>query len=212
MKKFNLLIAILFIAVQTTFIFAQKPNKVETAKRVEQTNKLVKPIETYVKSIEDFVEKEGKPHLIFADVADYNESEKPVWKKFASEDEFEKSRETEEAYTIAYIWKKNKKIVQVNFTYSSPSGDWVEYYFQTYREDGTLAQSNREYRTFMGDVIVNKIQIFDAKGKLLKETTTYRNLDTGKTIKPTENYQNVEAGQAYMKISDLPFAEMLKEK
>jgi hypothetical protein len=52
-------------------VFAQA-NKLETAKRVEQTNKLVKPIEADAKTIEDFVEKEEKPHIVIADVSDYN--------------------------------------------------------------------------------------------------------------------------------------------
>lgn len=209
MKNITLVFFIITFAGIST-IFAQA-NKVETAKRVEQTNKLVKPIEAYVKTIEDLVEKEGKPHIIIADVADYNDSEKAVWKKYASEEEFEKSRETEEAYTIAYIWKKDGKIVQVNFTYSSPSGDWVEYYFQTYREDGTLAKVDRELRTFMGNIIVNRIQIYDEKGKLLNESKNYRDLETQKTVEPTENFQDVEVGKSYMKINELPFAKMLIE-
>jgi hypothetical protein len=102
--------------------------------------------------------------------------------------------------------------VQVNFTYSSPSGDWVEYYFQTYRTDGSLAKVDRELRTFMGDIIVNRIQIYDETGKLLKETKNYRNLATQKTIKPTDNYQDVEVGQTYLQISKLPFADTLVEK
>ena len=209
--KINSLIfsVILFLGISN--VFAQA-NKIETAKRVEQTNKLAKPIEDYAKTIEDFVEKEGKPHLVIADVSDYSKDENPVWKKYASETEFEKARETEEAYTIAYIWKKDSKIVQVNFTYSSPSGDWVEYYFQTYRADGSLAKLDRELRTFMGDIIVNRIQIYDETGKLIKETKNYRNLDTKKTIKPTDNYQDVEAGQTYLQINKLPFANLLAEK
>ncbi len=208
MKQLNLaILAIILLAVPA--VFAQKAVKPKTSTEGLQTAKLVQSVEVYVKTIEDFVEKEGKPHLVIADVADYNEAEEAVWKKFASEAAFEKSRETEESYTIAYIWKKDGKPVQINFTYSSPSGDWAEYFFQTYREDGTLAKVNRELRTFLGDVIVNRIKLFDEKGKLLKETVTYRNLETGKPIKPTDNFMNVEAGQIYMKTSDLPFASIL---
>jgi hypothetical protein len=210
MKKICFIIlAITFLSLTT--VFAQA-NKLETAKRVEQTDKLVKPIEVYVKTIEDLVEREEKPHLVIADVSDYNKDENPVWKQYASEAEFEKARETEEAYTIAYIWKKDGKIVQVNFTYSSPSGDWVEYYFQTYRADGSLAKVDRELRTFMGDIIVNRIQIYDETGKLLKETKNYRNLDTQKMIAPTDNYEDVEVGQAYLQVNKLPFADMLNKK
>ena len=122
MKKFSLaFLAIILFALPA--VFAQA-NKLETAKRVEQTDKLVKPVEAYAKTIEDFVEKEMKPHLVIADVSDYNESDKPIWKDRTFEEESEKPSEAgEEAYTIAYIWKKDGKVVATNFTYSSPSGD-----------------------------------------------------------------------------------------
>lgn len=206
MKKLNLaLFTVLLFTLLVSNIFAQ-PNKLETAKRVEQSDKLVKPIEAYAEIIEAFVLKEGKPHVVFADISDYNKSETPIWKRYESEEEFEKDRETNESYTIAYLWKKDGKYVAVHFTYSSPSGDWAEYYYQTYRSDGTLAKVNRELRTFMGDVIVNRIEIYDEKGKMLKESRSFRDLNTKKAIKEADaNYMKIEAGTVYKNLSDLPF-------
>jgi hypothetical protein len=212
MKKLNLAVfAILLFIAQASVVFAQE-NKVETTKRKEQTDKLIKPIEAYVKTIEDFVDKEKKPHIVIADISDYNKADQPIWRKYDSEEEFEKAREVTESYNIAYIWKKNGKVVQVNFTYSSPSGDWVEYYFQTYRPDGTLAKVEREMRTFLGDIIITRTQIYNEKGKLLKEAKNYRDLNTGKPVKATDNYQSVDAGEVYKKTSDLPFVKLLAGK
>src|SRR5688572_13370122 len=166
-QKTTLFLIVLIISSYLSFAQA---NKLETAKRVEQTDKLVKPVEDYAETIADFIEKADKPHLIIADISDYTEAKKPVWKKFASEDEFEKARETTEAYTIAYIWQRNGKTVVVNFTYSSPSGDWAQFVLNTYRADGTLAKIDSRLNTFYGDATILRTFYFDAKGKKLKET------------------------------------------
>lgn len=167
----------------------------------------VKRAKAYAETIEKFVERAKKPHLVIADVSDYNNSEKPVWKSYASEEEFEKSGA--ESYMTAYIWKKDGRVVQVNTTYSSPSGDWAEFYFQTYRADGSLARVDRELRTFLGDIIVNRIRFYDEQGGLLKETETYRDLQTRKPVAPTDDYQDVEAGEIYLRTKDQPFAALM---
>ncbi len=208
MKKLNLAILVIaFFTLQSSLIFAQA-NKLVTAKRVKQTDKKVKPIEAYAKKIENFVKAEKKPHLVIADVSDFNKDEKPIWKKYASEAEFEKARETQESYEIAYIWNKNNKPVAVNFTYSSPSGDWAQYVYYIFREDGSVARADRELRTFMGDIIVNRIYIYDETGKLLKETKTFRDLETQKPVKATKNFQDMDV-KIYKSINTLPFASML---
>jgi len=117
MKKIAFITLIITFSLLTN-IFAQS-NKIETTKRWEQTNKLVKPVEAYAKTIEDFIRKEGKPHLIIADASNPNKDKNPIWKSFASESELEKAREKKETYTIAYIWTKKNKIVAANFTYFS---------------------------------------------------------------------------------------------
>jgi hypothetical protein len=210
MKKLKLIIiAGIVLLFQSAIVLAQG-NKPVTAKRAGQTDKLVKPIEAYARKIEAFVKSEGKPHVIVADVSDYNKSDKAVWKKYTSEDELEKARETEESYTIAYNWKKDGKLVATNFTYSSPSGDWAEYVYYIFREDGSTARAERELRTFMGDLIVNRIYIYDEKGKLLKQTKTFRDLETQKPVKPTDDFQDMEM-EIYKSKDNLPFIEILSD-
>ncbi len=192
-NKTSILFAIILLTL--TNAFAQS-NKLETAK-------LVKPIEAYAKTIEDFVEQTDKPHMFFASVSD-RKLEKTLWIEYDSVEAFEKADVV--SYETVAVWKKDEKIVYASFAYSSESGDWVEYYSQTYRGDGTLAKLDRELRTFNGGVIVSRIKIFDKDGKLLSESISFRDLSTNKPLKESDaNYMNVEAGTMYQKTSDLPF-------
>lgn len=162
----------------------------------------------YVKTVNKFAEKEGDPHLIVADVSDYNEGSKPVWKKFASQMELENSREEVEVYTIAFVWFREKKPAAVNFTYSSPSGDWAQYVEYVFRPDGTAAGVRRELRTFMGDLIVVRTAFFDQQGKTLSETKEFFDLETKKPVPATDNFADVDV-EIYKQVKDLPFAAEL---
>jgi hypothetical protein len=162
----------------------------------------------YVKTVNDFAEKQGGPQLIIADVSDYNEDSKPVWKKYASEEALEKAREDEESYTIAYIWFQEDVPVAVNFTYSSPSGDWALYVEYVFRADGSAAGIRRELRTFQGNIIVTNISFLDEKGKVLKETTEFSDLETQKPVTPTKDYADIDV-ELYKSVKKLPFASEL---
>ncbi len=190
-------------------IFAQA-NKIKTAERVRQTNKQIKQIEEYAKTIDKFVKKEDKPHLVIADISDYNESQKPIWKKYNSEKAFEKARETNEAYTIAYIWKKAGKPVAVNFTYSSPSGDWAQFVLYTFRADGSIAKIDSRLNTFYGDASVLRIFYFDAKGKKLKETVKYQDLQSEKEFNPKDREIYDQDVKIYKNVKNLPFTKLLR--
>lgn len=165
--------------------------------------------EAYVASIKAFAEKEGEPHVIFADVSDYNEESKAVWKKYDSLKDFENSREEEESYTVAFVWKKEGRIAAVNFTYSSPSGDWAHYVEYVFRPDGSAAGIRRELRTFLGDLIVIRTSLLDEKGVELKSSKEFLDLESEKPVKPTDSFQDIEV-PLYKKVADLPFAIEVK--
>jgi hypothetical protein len=181
-------------------------NNYETAKRVEQTNKQLGPIKEYVKAIDEFVESQSGPHLVVADVSDYNTAKRAKWVRFDSEEAFEE--DGRESYTVAYIWKKDKKIVRVNFTNSSPSGDWVHYVFHTYNPDGSLAKVDRELRTFMGDIIVNRVQFLNANGRTIKFSRSFRDLMTKEPKSEPESFQDIDA-DVYLKTRKLPFYRLI---
>ena len=143
---------------------------------------------------------------MITDVSDYNNDDKPKWKKFASEKDFDKS--TEDAYTTAFIWKKDGKAIATNFTYSSPSGDWAQYMFYVFREDGSVAKATRDLRTFMGEIMVVRTYYFDQDGKLLKETKQFRDLKTKKFVKASNNFQDIDV-DIYKSIGELPFVSMI---
>jgi hypothetical protein len=187
------------------------PVAAQTRKNTE-----IKRIDAYVKTIDAFVKRNKRPHLIFADTSDYEAGSKPKWQKFASEKSLEKFREQAETYTIAYNWWQKGKIVKSNFTLFSPSGDWAQYVYHDFRADGTLAHVESEMRTFNGDLIIIQDFYFDRRGRLLKKTIKYRDLQTQKPIKPTKEFladygDFSDDVKYYKKTSRLPFARLLKK-
>jgi len=183
-----------------------------------QTNKNaeIKRINAYVKTVDTFVKRYKNPHLIFADISDYNDDSKTKWRKFASEKALEKFRDQTETYTIAYNWLQRGKIVKSNFTLFSPSGDWANYVYHHFREDGSLAKVESEMRTFNGDLIIIQNFYFDRQGRLLKKTVKYLDLQTQKPIKPTKEFLAGKADfsddvEYYKKTSKLPFANLVKK-
>lgn len=194
-----------------TFALSILPVAAQTGKNAE-----IKRIDAYVKTLDAFVKRNKRPHLIFADISDYNENNKPKWRKFASVKTLEKFRESSETYTIAYNWLQRGKIVKSNFTLFSPSGDWANYVYHDFRPDGTLAHVESEMRTFNGDLIIIQDFYFDRRGRLLKKTVKYRDLETQKPIKPTKEFLENNGDflndvEYYKKTSKLPFAGLLKK-
>jgi hypothetical protein len=168
----------------------------------------IKRIDAYVKTLDAFV-KNRPPHLIYADTSDYEAASSPKWQKFASEKALEKFREQTETYTVAYNWRKNGKLVQSNFTLFSPSGDWSQYDFHYFRADGSVAKIASELRTFYGDLIVQRDFYFDGKGKLIRQTTRYRDLNTNKPVKkPKDSFSGSEV-KIYKTVRRLPFAKLI---
>jgi hypothetical protein len=176
----------------------------------------IKRIDAYIKTLDALVKKAKRPHLIFADTSDYEAGSPPKWQKFTDEKALEKFRtDVSETYTIAFNWQQRGKIVRSNFTRFSPSGDWTEYTFHTFRPDGTLAHAQTEMRTFNGDLIITQDFYHDRRGRLLKKTVKYRDLTTNKPIKPTKEFLKNNAdllndAEYYKKTSLLPFAALLK--
>lgn len=109
----------------------------------------------------------------------------------------------------AYIWRKNGKVVIVNFTFTSESGDWAHYIYHRFREDGTLAKVEADLRTFYGRMSVVRNFYFDKNGRLLRKTTQYRDIGTAKPKKPKEDFIDNEV-HIFKKVSKLPFAHLLK--
>lgn len=196
--------AILFVLV---FLLTILPVAAQRGKTAE-----IRRIDAYVKTLEAMIKKAKAPHLIFADTSDYNDDGQSTWQKFGSEKALEKFRtETRETYAIAFNWLQRGKLVRSNFTLFSPSGDWAQYDYHYFRADGTLAKLESELRTFYGDMIVQRNFYFARNGKLLRQTTNYRDLRTNKPVKKPKDgdFQNTEV-TIYKTVRKLPFARLIK--
>jgi hypothetical protein len=79
------------------------------------------------------------------------------------------------------------------------------YYF---REDGTLAATKETFNTFNGNMSVDREKVYDAKGKLLRSSVKYSDLQTGRARKPGNNFANQDA-PIYRTIQSLPFYGLL---
>jgi hypothetical protein len=196
MKKFLLL---LFISIFCGSVFAQADKVVE-----------IKTIDAYVKKIDAFVKKNKSPQLVFADTAYEG---KAKWRQFASEKALDKFREKTETYEIIYVWKQVGRIVETSSTLFSPSGDWAQYVYHYFRENGTLAKVESDFRSFHGDIIIEQSLYYDAKGKQLKKTTQYRDLKTKKfkKVDPKSGIPSMGKFEVFKTTKKLPFAHLLKK-
>lgn len=194
-KIMRFVLALWLIFLFPTLIFAQSDKTRE-----------IRQINSYVRKLSVFVEKNPKSLEIYANVS---QTEKPKWKKFKSETAFEKFRKNKEVDEVAYVWRKSGKVVAANFTFSSASGDWAHYIFHRFRENGSLAKVEADLRTFYGRISVARNFYFDNNGKLLRKTAQYRDISTDKSKKPGEDFIDEEV-YIFKKVSKLPFAELLK--
>jgi hypothetical protein len=168
-----------------------------------QTAAAVKRLDAESRRIDAFAKKNRRAALVFADVSP---TEKPEWRRFASEAALEKFRETTETYTIALVWRRQARVVNAVFTLFSESGDWARYDSHYFRADGSVAKVSSELRTFYGDLIILRDFYFDRRGRLLKKTVRYRDLNTKKPVKkPAGDYYDNEIA-IYKTTKKLPFA------
>src|SRR5262249_40796199 len=156
------------------------------------------------------VKKKKEPDLVFANTADY-ETNDPKWQKFDSIKILDKFRESQEAYSIAYNWRSKNKLAGSNFTFFSPSGDWSQYVEHYFRPNGTTAMVKAELRTFMDDCVIKQKYYFDGRGRRIKRTLAYFDLNTNK---PKHRCLGADALKFdyYASVIKLPFANLLEKK
>lgn len=161
----------------------------------------IKRIDHYVRQLTTFVEKPSARLEIYADVS---KTTKPVWRKFRSEKSLEKFRKSNDVYEIAYVWRKNARVVVVNFMFTSGSGDWAHFVFHRFRHDGSLAKVEAELRTFYGRMGVERTYYYRRNGKLITNRTKYSDMTTGKPKKPSDDFYDNKV-RIYKTTKRLPF-------
>ncbi len=173
----------------------------------------VAAIESYSQQLDRSVRRGAFKGRYFADVSSQEaENAQPQWREFNNKRALDRAWSDGKTYTSAIIWlKAGRTPVVTDFTLSSPSGDWKHDVTNYYRDDGTLAKTQAELRTFYGDVIVLRTRYYSPEGKLLSEKTRYLDLTTRKPKKVKEgDFMNQEP-PVYAKTSSLPFYSLLQK-
>jgi hypothetical protein len=174
----------------------------------------VATIDAYARGLDIYVKRNARAARYFADTSSYEQENAPErWREFKTKSLLDAAWKDGKTYKSADVWfNQSGELVVASFNFSSPSGDWAQYMMNYYRKDGTLAKTNAELRTFMGDVVRIHDRLYDENGKLIKEQTRFLDLQTRKPkrIKQDE-FMDMEA-PLYAKTSTLPFYSLLKKK
>jgi hypothetical protein len=174
----------------------------------------VASIEVYARGLDGYIKRNSRAARYFADTRNYESDNAPErWQEFRTKAALDNAWQNNKTYTSSNVWfNPTGEPVVALFTFSSPSGDWVQYMTNYYRRDGTLAKSSAELRTFMGDIIRINDRLYDDKGKLLREQTRFLDLTTRrpKRVKKDE-FMDMEAPR-YSSTSALPFYRLLKRR
>jgi hypothetical protein len=170
-------------------------------------------IDAYVKTIASIRNKTKGPGLIFGDTAG-TESDTEKWRKFPSKKALEAFSSSNEVYNVAFNWLSGGKIVQSSFTLSSPSGDSAKYNDHFFRDDGSLAMIESDYRTFLGNFRVVRRRYFDKAGKQIHMTTKFLDIKTNKRKKHADGVMGDDPDRVdyFLTTAKLPFASLLKGK
>jgi hypothetical protein len=170
----------------------------------------VRKIDLYVAGIDAMTKAAGRPHLIFADTADFADAEiEPAWRRFESEEALTVYREQEkETFQVAFVWMVDGKPAVSNFTRFSPSGDWAQYDLHYFRTDGTVAKIVSELRTFYGNFALRREIWFNSKGVQIASSRSYSDLETGKPMKRPKDAPENRINR-YGDVARLPFHKLM---
>lgn len=138
----------------------------------------VAQIDKYVKKISSLTKKTKQ--RIFADIA--SDGKKANWKEFKTEKMREKADTGDNLNENAVVWIKAEKISAATFTFQSPSRDWAQFATYYFRPNGTLAKIESNLNTFYGSVTAKLNYYYDSKGKIIKQTASYFDLQSQKPI------------------------------
>jgi hypothetical protein len=194
--------------------FSARMEVSNSTERTQTNQSDIATIEIYTSGLDRYIKRNAQGARYFADTASYEDQNAPArWQEFKTKRTLDKAWQDGKTYTSSNVWfNQTGELVVAMFTLSSPSGDWVQYVTNYYRKDGTLAKSNAELRTFMGDIIRINDRLYDDKGKLLKQQTRYLDLTTRKPKKVSkDSFMDMEA-PLYANTSALPFYGLVKKR
>lgn len=217
---FSILLAALFLTLplkeRAATLSADTLNRPSEAfnHRAQTNQGQVQEIEGYARGLDRYIKQNARAARYFADTSSAEDQNAAArWQEFKTRGALDKAWQDGKTYTSSNVWfNSTGELAVALFTFSSPSGDWVQYITNYYRKDGTLAKSSAELRTFMGDIIRIYDRLYDSTGKLVREQTRYLDLKTRKPKRvKKDEFMDMEA-PLYAKTSALPFYSLVKKR
>lgn len=172
-------------------------------------------VTAYCRELTTYAKRNPKQARFFGDVAAYDQSgvtlsaPRPKWREFKTAKAREAATSEDNLYDTANVWLREGKIVIAHFEYGSPSGDWAQFVSYCFREDGSLAQLDNSFRTFHGDVRIEKQKLYDAKGKRLRSSLLCFDLQSGRRKRCQGSYSNYDA-DVFRTIKQLPLYGLIQ--
>jgi len=174
------------------------------------TSGAVEKIRKYSENIDNYVESNLDRKRLFG--AKTSSGVSVQWKEFHSDEEREKALIGEYEYQAANTWLKEERVVFVNNTMWSDSGDWALYVYYYFDNNGRTIRITSDFRTFIGKVKVLGDLYFDAEGKILRKTEEYFDLHTDRQYSKKPEYQPDVTIPLILRVADLPFFLFLKRQ
>jgi len=87
-----------------------------------------------------------------------------------------------------HLYFVGKRLSSASARWGTPTGDWAEFTYYYYREDGTLAYIINDYRTLCdGELRIISRYSFNASGKQIKVTNEFYDLMTDEPIRGNDD-------------------------
>jgi hypothetical protein len=191
------------------------------------TRDSVVAVDGYCRSIGHFIASNDAKKLTFGrqcSITSQYPHEPPscTWKQFANEAAWQHWTENieNENWGAAFVWPRDGKPVQANFTFQSPSYDWTNLANYCFRPDGTIAVMTTTLNDLNLDVSFERVTVYSRTGERLQVTETARKLSTNKRTRIPEELVKAEKedssssgfrAPAYRTVRELPFFNMTQQ-
>lgn len=158
--------------------------------------------------IERYASAHPKAARLFVDTNDDPREQAPQWREFSAA-----KAVTGDHYSSANVWARGGKTILADMTFDAASGDWSRSASYFFRPDGTLAKLDTTLSTFHSEdghpLRVREVRFYDAAGRVLSTSTTYRDAKTSKLKKSASYHKNEPP--LYSRVSRLPFYALLQK-
>jgi len=193
---------IIVLLMQTTLVIAQAAPDLHS----------LHGIRTYCLDLEHLATSHASEKLMFSEVCSgipcRTGNANAEWKQFLDEKSWHDAGGDDGLDNAAYVWLLGNRVVKVNFTFQSGSGDWVNYAHYCFRPDGSLAMLKSTLNTFHGEMTVERESFFSTTGTQLGSRADYLDLGSKKPKKPSPEFID-NPPPVFRTVHELPFFAVL---